>query len=108
MPLQIEVLDYFSKRWLRLPVISPKDRAGSFSDTMGNQRQVYHFECDKSDGSSRIYRSKGGFDFKAGEGRVISSESFELIRELKRGEIYVMQIQPDNNPNQVKVRFTHI
>ena len=108
MVLKIETFDYDSKTWRQVAVMGPGNPAGSLSGVRQSQRQLYLFECGEDDMHSAIYRSTRGIDVAEGNQRIVNTEGCELLRELARGESYILQVKTDSSPKERKVRFTHI
>ena len=102
MVRRIEVLNYESNNWVKVGDLSANNKARSISDTREQQRQVYIIQCESDDVYSRIYRLKSGTDVANLQNRIIEAENLELIKELKRGECYVMQVKNKSSQERKK------
>lgn len=108
-PLHIEVFNPGNKEWVRAGEVHPTDPKGSMSDNKPNGRDVYIFECAKDDSKSTIYRSGLGIDIEVGKFREISMDAsrLEIVKELKDGESFEIEVKTDRSPEKRKIRFTH-
>lgn len=108
-PLHIEAFHPERKEWVRAGEVHPTDPLGSISDNKPDgKRYIYQFKCKIDDSKSVIYRSGVGIDAEAGRFRTITDFSkLEVVKELKRGESFEMDIKSDKSPISRKVRFTH-
>ena len=109
-PLHIEVFHPTNKNWVRVGEIHPTDPKGSMSDNKSDgNRDVYMFGCEPDDSKSTIYRSGAGVDTEVGVFREISMDPsrLEVVRELRNGESYEMDVNTDKSPEKKKVRFIH-
>ena len=109
-PLHIEMFRPTDEKWVRLGEVHPTDPPGSISDNKPNgERNLYIFECKKDDSQSTICRSGQGVDMEIGRFReaLIDSSKLEIVRELKDGESFEMEIKTDRSPEKRKIRFTH-
>lgn len=108
-PCEVEIRAPNSEKWIRIGQLNPRDAPGSFSNIREDGvREIVLFECSEDDSETRIFRSGLGIDWESGDLRgVISSlELLELVKTLKKGESYEMNITTDRGTRAV-VRFSH-
>lgn len=104
-PLELENMD-LSGDWYRFGRVMP-GKNGSLPDNKADgSREVYHFECNANDESSTLSRSTGGIDIVNTSTREIISTGVKLIKEIKDGESYIVDIRTARG-EPTKVRFTH-
>lgn len=110
-PLHIEIFHPEYKEWLRVGKVHPTDPPGSISDNKPDgKRDLYQFECEKDDSKSTIYRSGLGVDMEVGtrfREAIIDPSKLEIVKELKKGESFEMDVKSDKSPTSRKIRFTH-
>jgi len=108
-PLRIEAFNPVDKQWVRVGEVRPTDPPGSISDNKPDgKRDIFMFKCERDDSKSIIYRSGIGIDEEVGRFRVITDFSkLEVVKELKKGESFEMDIKTDKRPASRKIRFTH-
>ena len=71
-PLDAEVYDKKSDKWVRFGTLRPGDRPASMSDNKPDgSRDLYMAECSPDDTHSTIYRSKAGLDIDMGNLRAV-------------------------------------
>ena len=108
-PCEVEVRAPASEKWIKAVQVGPEDRPGSFSNIREDKvREIVLFECSKDDSETKIFRSDLGVDWEAGDlrGVLADQELLELVKTLKKGESYEMNITTDRGTKAV-VRFTH-
>ncbi len=108
-PCELEIRAPASEKWIRLGQLNPGRKPGSFSNIREDEvREIVLFECAEDDSETRIFRSGLGIDWEAGNlrGVIPDPELLELVRTLKAGESYEMNITTDRGTKAV-VRFTH-
>lgn len=104
-PLELENMD-LSGDWYRFGRVMP-GKNGSLSDNkLDGSREVYHFECNANDESSTLSRSVYGIDIANRSTREIISTGFELIKDIKDGESYVLDIRTVRGES-TQVKLTH-
>lgn len=110
-PLHIEAFHSTNRNWFRLGEIHPTDPMASMSDNKPDgSRNIYMLKCARDDSGSTIFRSGAGVDTKVGRFREIiamDTSKLEVVKELRDGESFEMDVKPDMSPASIKVRFTH-
>lgn len=86
--------------------------SGRITNNLPNgEKELYRFSCLPDGSKSVIEKSKRGFGIAfAGAGQPLSaghSLEWTLVRELRRGEFFDIQVITDFNPNLRTVRFEH-
>jgi hypothetical protein len=108
-PCEFEIRAPDSEKWIKIGQLNPLNRPGSFSNIREDEvREIVLFECSNDDSETRIFRSGLGIDWEAGDLRGIAPypELLELVKTLKKGESYEMNITTDRGTRAV-VRFSH-
>lgn len=108
-PCEVETRAPGSEKWIKIGQVGPGDRPGSFSNIREDGiREIVLFESSKDDSETRIFRSGLGIDWEAGDlrGVIPDTELLELVKTLKKGESYEMNISTDRGTKAV-IRFTH-
>lgn len=106
---EVEVRARGSEKWIKLGQLNPGRRPISFSnireDGVG---EIILFECSKDNSETRIFRSGLEIEWEREVSREIFSdlELLQLVKTLKRGETYQMNITTDWGRRAV-IRFTH-
>lgn len=104
-PLELETSDS-SGNWYIFGRVMP-GRSGSLPDNrVDGGRDVYYFECKADDESSTLSRSVYGIDIANRSTREIITTGYELVKEIKDGESYILDIRTARG-EPTKVRFTH-
>ncbi|MEK7182805.1 MAG: hypothetical protein AAB694_01460 [Patescibacteria group bacterium] len=109
-PLSLEAYNPDKNSWITLDEIKPLDRPGSISDNRPDgERDIYLLECAPDDSHSTIYRSKLGVDVDLTSQirSVTSASGLEVIKELKKGESFEMDVKTDRSSQPSRIRFTH-
>lgn len=108
-PLSIEIYNQGVDLWIKAGELKPGDQPGSLSDNKPDgSRDIYLFECAPDDLSSTVYRSEVGADIEVGQLRVVDPVgNLEVIKRLKQGESFEMEIKTDKSPEPHRIRFTH-
>jgi len=108
MALNLEICGPNNK-WIKIGNINPKDQPGSVSNNkIDGSREIYIFECSPDNSKSTIYRSITGLDTEIGKDRLVTTVSAEVVKELRKGDIYEMKIKTDKNRESRLIRFTHL
>lgn len=108
-PLKLKIFRERQGGWVTIGDVKPGDRPGSISDNKADgARDVYVFKCSEDDSKSTIYRSEGGVDTEKGDIRtVIPLEGLTIVKELKKGESYEIEVKTDVSKEPRKIRFSH-
>lgn len=109
-PLHIEVFHPVKRDWVEVGKVHSTDIPGSMSDNKPDgARDIYVFECAQDNSKSTIYRSGGGIDMEVGQFRetIMDTSKLEVVKELKDGESFEIEVKTDRSPVARKIRFTH-
>lgn len=110
-PCEIEFYQEGPGRWLKIGKVRPGEPPGSMSNNKrGGIREIILFECAGDDSQTTIYRSGQGADAELGEKgklRLVlpNPEKLEILKTLKRGESYEMEITTDRGHKE-RIRFS--
>lgn len=96
--------------WREFNQLIPGDRAASIShwNALG-LRQVYLLVCEPDDSLSTLFCSRFGIDTELpGSLREVSSAGYEMVRQIKDGEMYERQFLTDRSLVPRRLRFRHL
>jgi len=108
-PCEVEIRAPRSEKWIKIGQLNPGRRPVSFANIREDEvREIVLFECSNDGSETRIFRSGLGIEWEREESRGIVSdlELLQLVKTLKRGETYEMNITTDRGTRAV-MRFTH-
>ena len=108
-PCEVETRAPDSEKWIKIDQLNPLDRPRSFFNIREDEvREIVVFKCSEDGSETRIFRSGLQVEWEAGDLRGIFPypELLELVKTLKKGESYEMNITTDRGRRAV-MRFTH-
>lgn len=106
----METFHPIDQKWIRVIAVHPTDPMGSLSNNKSDgSRDLYLYECAKDDSKSTIYTSGVGADAEAGRFRAVllNRSKLKVVKELREGEVFEMEVVTDRVKEKRKVRFTH-
>ncbi|KKU04086.1 MAG: hypothetical protein UX88_C0003G0022 [Candidatus Woesebacteria bacterium GW2011_GWC2_47_16] len=109
-PCEVEIRSPGSEKWIKFGRLNPGRKPVSFPNIREDQvREIILFECSNDGSETRIFRSGLEIEWESEESRRIvpDLELLQLVKTLKRGESYEMNITTDRGTRAV-IRFTHV
>lgn len=109
MPLRLELRDpNNAHRWIVVGTLMPGQPSGSVSNNTPEGRDIYLFACLEDGSKSVIHKSDMGVDIETAQVReIVNLTGFSVVKELREGETYEMDIRSDQSPETRHIRFTH-
>ena len=105
-PCEVEVRAPGSEKWIKFGQLSPGRRLVSFPNIREDGvREIVRFECSKDGTETRIFRSGLGIEWEREEPSS-TLELLQLVKTLKKGETYEMNITTDWGIRAI-MRLTH-